>query len=221
MQPPKTTKRLITGFFLRLVLAYAAFMAAWPLLKTPYSAWHRTAGNACLSPITSRGVISFQRAPGNDPVRDTVIYIQDPQTPGAELLVPISARYTGYMPTAFTASLILATPIPWRRRFTALLIAMILVHVFILGWLTLSLIDEMSNPAAPFQLAQFTEMDKRILRFVVTNFVESVIATAYVVPIFIWIIAAFRRRDREQLLGLFFPPQPAVPPAPPTDYPAP
>lgn len=221
MLPIKTPKRIISGLFLRLILVYTVLMAAWPLLKGPYSAWHRAVGNTCLSLITSRGIISFQRAPVDDVVRDTVIHIQDRRTPGAELLVPISARYTGYMPIAFTVSLVLATPIPWRRRVASLIIAVILAHLFILIWLALSLLDEMSNPAAPFQLDQFTDIDKRILRFIVTNFVESVIATAYVVPIFIWIIAAFRRKDRERLLSALIPPQPPATPTPPPDHPAP
>ena len=205
MPPPKTPRRLIAGFFLRLVLAYAALMSAWPILKAPYAAYHRALGNLCFASFGSHAAVHFEPAAGNDPVRDTLIHIRDRQISAVEIALPISARYTAYMPTAFTICLILATPLPARRRLAALLIGLVLVHLFILAWLALSLLDEMSNPAAPLRIFALTGVDKSILRFIVTNVVESVIATAYVAPIFIWIVSAFRRRDREWLISGFVP----------------
>ena len=205
MPPPRSPQRFIAAFFLRLILAYAALMTAWPLVKSSYAAYHRGLGNRCFSSFGSSGVVKFEPAPKEDPVRDTIIRIEDRRTPGVELNLPISARYTAYMPTAFLTCLILATPLAWKRRLIALAWGWTLVHLFIVLWLAISLLDEMSSPAAPLRVFQLTGMDKTILRFVATNVVDSVIATAYVAPIFIWIIAAFRRQDREQIVRALLP----------------
>ena len=194
---------MIAGFFLRLIVAYAALMAAWPLLKGGYTACYRGTADLLLGNFGSRAVVHFERPGESDPVKDTVIHIKDRQSPGVELTVPVSARYTAYMPTAFTIALILATPLAWRDRLIAALIAVLLVQLFILAWLSVSLLDELSNPSAPLRVFMLTGVDKTVLRFIISNVVESVIFTAYVAPLFVWIITVFRRKNRALLLRPF------------------
>ncbi|HUN80821.1 MAG TPA: hypothetical protein VMV81_04850, partial [Phycisphaerae bacterium] len=81
------------------------------------------------------------------------------------------------------------------------LIAVLLVQLFILAWLSVSLLDELSNPSAPLRVFMLTGADKTVLRFIISNVVESVIFTAYVAPLFVWIIAVLRRKNRAVLLG--------------------
>jgi hypothetical protein len=41
--------------------------------------------------------------------------------------VDVNTRYLGYIPTILLISLVLASPVPWKRKFVALLIGLILV----------------------------------------------------------------------------------------------
>jgi len=119
-----------------------------------------------------------------------------------------SARYRGFVPTAITASLVLATPLAVRRRVRALFWGMTLVHLYILFTVWLSLFSALTNDTvvaafklpAPVKLA--LELTKGVLAVAPGG---SVIA-----PIPIWIAATFRRGDLAMLLADGPPPAPAA-----------
>jgi len=202
---------LIAGFFARLVVLYVALMVLWPALKAPYRAGYRAFGNICFSRIGSGATARFEPWPIEEEIKDGQVVLENYTVPGAKIkiLMPISTRYAGYMPTAVVISLILATPLPWRRRWVALAFGLVLVHLFILLWLGVSILDDLSDPIAglPTHGYILAPAIKSVLKFLVENVVESVIACAYIAPIFIWIAAAFRRRDREWLFQRIVPAQ--------------
>ena len=104
-----------------------------------------------------------------------------------------------YLPAAFAASLVLATPIPWRRRLAAIVWAMALMITFVGFQLTLELVDAFSNPGVlnQFELGLWT---KRLLGVFLKVVVKSPVS-AYIAPIFVWILVTFRRGDWAKLLA--------------------
>ncbi|MEK6644457.1 MAG: hypothetical protein AABZ08_11170 [Planctomycetota bacterium] len=202
-----TLQRLVIGFFVRLAVLYAVLIAAWPLMKSSYSAFHRTLGATCLSRLGEHGTVTFEPWPENDPVRDTMVVMVNTSVPDAriEKRMPISARYTGYFPTVVVISLILATPLPWPRRLRALGIGLLLVNLFIVAWLGVSIWDDISDPLPQIPIHGFilSPWLKSAIHFIVANVVDSLVACSYVVPVFLWIVAVFGRKDRERLLQPF------------------
>ncbi len=203
-----TPHKLVIGFFVRLAVVYAVLIAAWPLMKSTYGSFHRTLGTTCFSRFGEHGAVSFEPWPEIDPVRDTMVVMVNTSVPDAriEKRMPISARYTGYFPTVVVISLILATPLPWPRRLRALGIGLLLVNLFIVAWLGVSIWDDISDPLPQVPIHGFilSPWLKSAIHFVVANVVDSLVACSYVVPVFLWIIAVFGRKDRERLLQPFF-----------------
>jgi hypothetical protein len=99
----------------------------------------------------------------------------------------------GYRPTAFMLALILATPIPWRRKVVALVLGLVAVSAFVMLRTWIQLVDVLSegNALAAYELGQTT---KGAVKALVGVFVRSP-AVAYIVPVILWMVVAIRRED--------------------------
>jgi exosortase/archaeosortase len=100
---------------------------------------------------------------------------------------------TGYLPTAEVLALILATPIPWVRKWKALLAGLVLVHVLVLLRVLVVLIFGFSAAGAvalfhPGPLA-------RSALTMLFNVVAVGISFTYVAPVFLWIAVAIRQQE--------------------------
>lgn len=182
----------VGGFFLRLLLAYGLLLAAWPVLQGAYSASYRSVGNAAFRPSVRQGKVSFLPGSEADKKMDTTVRIENWRT-GFANSIPLSSRLMGYMPTAVAISLILATPLPWSRRWKALLYGLILVHGLVLFRVGILILNGYcgTDPAALQTSGPFWGT--------VLPAASSVIATspgfAFAAPILVWILATFRRGD--------------------------
>ena len=105
----------------------------------------------------------------------------------------LKAIYTGYRPTVFLAALILATPIPWRRRGLSLLWGVLLVCGFVAVRVWLRLAVTMSNNDA-IQAYVFSGWLRGFLGALDAVFMKSP-AVGYMVPALIWIVVTLRRED--------------------------
>lgn len=111
-----------------------------------------------------------------------------------------SSRHLAYMPAVTLIALVLATPIPWRRKPAALLIGLTLIAVFVVVRLAVVLIDGFrgDEPHCLFQLqplwAGLFDLGARIVA------VEP--ATTYLAPLLIWLVVTVRREDLTTWLGL-------------------
>ena len=127
--------RLVGGFFLCFLIVFVPLMVLWPVVREPYGAMFQRAGNVLVGLGSKRVGPDFERAvwfnscDDPDPDRDTEIIFTDPD--GSRRPIRIGSRLDGYMPTTFVLALIVATPIPWRRRWRALLWGLLVVHVYV------------------------------------------------------------------------------------------
>jgi hypothetical protein len=185
-----------------LILFYTLLVVPWPGVQQGYASLFCDAGNLAFRSFGSAGRTRFRLLdppPANKNAVDYEIKLENIRTrAGGTFERDRSTRKMGYLPAAFAVSLVLATPIPWRRRLAAIVWAMGLMIAFVGFQLTLELVDAFSNPGVlnQFELGLWT---KRLLGVLIKVVVKSPVA-AYIAPIFVWILVTFRRDDWAKLL---------------------
>lgn len=186
----------IVGFLARLLVFYGLLAFPWPGLREAYSAAYQAAGDAVFGSFGRDGVVRFEALPHVRGQMDTEIVFGNRRTRPAPRAVRHSARLTGYLPTAEVLALILATPIPWSRKWKALLWGLVLVHGLVAIRVLIALLHHFSgdHPCAlyspsPFWMVALTRVYKVTVVWVSFTFVA---------PLFIWILVAFRRADLVQ-----------------------
>ena len=185
----------IAGFFLPLVIVYVLLAIPWPGLQEAYAAAFRVVGSKLFPSYGPDGAIRFRSIPVSAGMVDLEIDFANRQTDG-QALVTHSARLTAYLPTVQVLALILATPIPWSRRWKALLLGLVLVNLFVLFrlWIVVLNIFCSDLPVGVVSLSPFW---KAVLN---TTYRVGVVwaSCSFVVPIFIWILVAIRREDLQR-----------------------
>jgi hypothetical protein len=118
-----------------------------------------------------------------------------------------SSRYTGYGPTALALALVLATPIPWRRRAWALPWAALLASVFVATMLAIWIYGWFYGEEC-LSLAPFSEEHAARAKLVATVLdMNSWMGPYYIAPVFIWVLVSFRREDLESFFATLSIPQ--------------
>lgn len=186
--PTKT----ILGFCLRLVLVYIVLMIPWPGVARAYGLLYRIGGDLVFGTFSFGADVHFQAADASDGNWDTKVIIKNHRS-GATGTLPSSSRHMGYIPTAVFVSLVLATPIVWKRKRQALFWGFLWVNIYVAFRVWLSIFDALSGqgPGALYALSPFW---KQILDDV-RHVVAIVPANWFVAPVFIWILVSFRSED--------------------------
>lgn len=193
MLPLKT----ISGFLLKALIVYAALMAAWPYAATPYRAGFRAVSNTLFSSLSGRGGVRFEAYEAGAQHQDTQLVLQKFR-PFVSARTEIASGLLGYRPTVFLITLVLATPVPWSRRWRAMLIGLLVVTIFVIFRVWLRILDAFSdgNVLSIYDLGAFW---KSVLQGMVTILVRAPVPS-YIVPAFIWLLVTFRRDDLQNLL---------------------
>ena len=199
---PMTPIKPVAAFFLKVILFYALLVIPWPGVKEGYGYVFRAGGNTFFRSFGSAGRVYFHPItdqPVGKDAKDTAAKLENIKS-GARGTMDMNSRLMGYLPTAFAAALILATPVPWSRRLWALLWGVLLMSGFAGFELALRLLDAFSdkNVLAVFSLGPVGKASVVILMKVLAMSPVS----AYIAPIFVWILVTFRRGDWAMLLGL-------------------
>jgi len=194
-------RKPIAAFFLKVILFYALLMIPWPGVREGYGYVYRACGNTFFRSFGSAGRVYFapiSPVPEGKDAKDTSVTLENIKTRGARGTMDMNSRLMGYLPTAFAAALILATPVPWLRRLWALLWGVLLMSGFAGFELALRLLDAFSdkNVLAVFSLGLVVKASVVILMKVLAMSPVS----AYIAPIFVWILVTFRRGDWAKLL---------------------
>lgn len=189
--------RLAASLLVRTMVLYAAFLALWPVWQEAYGRGYARAGQWLYHSFGRDGQVRFRRLETGDAfdVDATLGNRRTRQTVELQL----SSRYGGYELAALESALILATPIPWRRRLRALPFALLLVHLFMALVLGLVLTSAFSN-GDPVAVVQLPGPIKFLLGLATQN-LAVMYTLPYVVALFVWGLTVFRRADLEALLG--------------------
>ncbi|MBI4717302.1 MAG: hypothetical protein HY763_05820 [Planctomycetes bacterium] len=187
----------VNAFFARLVLYYGVFLALWYWAGVggAYVAGFQRAGTDLfrgLAKMGSRWVVLLLPPEASDSRFDTQMTCLNTTT-RAMGQQPLNAQYHGYAPTSLLLTLVLASPVSWRRRLWAAAAGVILVHLWIaLGLILMALKGYCTpGPLAHYSVAPWMF---RAVAFI-TETVTVSTATRYGVTVFFWALVTFRRGD--------------------------
>ena len=109
------------------------------------------------------------------------------------------SRLTAYLPTIKLIALVLATPVAWSRRWTALFWGLILVHAFIAARVGVRLLHTYAQPVpcqflllSPFWLAKLNGLNSHLVLSTMPVFMA---------PVLIWVLVTLRRDDIRRVIG--------------------
>lgn len=188
--------RAIGRFVLILGFSYALLMWPWPGVQSTYASGFRAGYQLLLGSYGREGSVQFIATEGTDKVNDTGLIFRNRRT-GKELWAKLSSGL-GYAPAAFFTALLLATPLPLRRRARAFVWGMLLLHAVVALTLYLYIVHVFgSQPKLSTDLLspfwQKTLGD--LVRLVLTVSFYG-LATATLV----WALVTFRRDDIEPIM---------------------
>ena len=189
-------KKLI-GAFVRFIVIFGVLVIPWTGWNAIYSSYFRALGTVAFSRQDAQRVVLFdqdQMMHGFSSLDTRMTLgnraLADSSGKGKARKITLDTRSIGWMPTALTIALILATPVPWRQRAWALLWGLLLVHAFILFSLQVWIWDKSANLSLmsppPFLQTILDEMEYTLL---------TQLGCSFSVPILIWILVTFRREN--------------------------
>ncbi len=191
--------RLVLVFFAYFVVVFGLLMIPWSGVRTAYASALRGSANLFLSWLGPVGRCRFVPHPGSTGAMDTNIELTNLRTRETSIRPrTIGSRHMGYIPTAFVAALMIATPVSLRRKTWALLWGLLAAHVFVMLRLAITVLRDFTLPGdmALFSPGPLTDTLIQI-GFVV--FAGTQIG-GFIVPILIWAVVSFRRSDWENLM---------------------
>jgi hypothetical protein len=190
-------KKFVRSVILFLIL-YALLMVPWPGLQAAYSKFYRCAASLVFDSFGSGGAVRFH--PADHPQYNVMtIAFYDLRNPPPDGRVQpfhvfnISSRYSAYIYVAFVVALILATPIPLRRKGWAILWGLISIHAY-LALKTAILVNYvfLTTPRSP---VTFSPVMGRALFFAQNLFMKQMVFS-FMVCVFIWFSVSFFRWPR-------------------------
>ncbi len=187
----------ITLFALRFALIFGLLILPWPGWNDIYGNYFRGFSQLFFSGDEGKCAVVFSSYDGapDSPALDTQITLAnrdllDSTGKGPMKRTELNTRSIGWVPTALTIALIVATPIRWGRRIRALAAGLILVHGFIL----FSLQAWIWNNSSDLSLLKISNFWKAVADDLDYTLINQM-GPSFAVPVLIWIVVTFRSHD--------------------------
>lgn len=203
--------RPIYFFVLKLATVYGLFLIPWPGAITAYRAAFCFGGNIFFRTLGGTGrvyltpkeelVLTEPRPEGRGRLtggKDVAVSLENIETRAVGMM-EMNSRLMGYLPTSFTIALIIAAPVPWKRRAFALLWGTALISVFVGVLLGLRLVNVLSN-SDDMAVYAFGPFWKGMVVVLLKVLALSPV-TAYIAPVVIWALVCFRREDLVRIVS--------------------
>ncbi len=189
-----------SGFFIRCLVVYGVLTYPWPVARSAYRACFMAVGNTLFHSFGPTGTVAFEASTSKVPLVDTLVHFSTklPRSPKGKL--DMKSSMIGLRPTAFTIALILASPIPWSRRWKACLWGLFWINVFVALRIALFL-RVTFNSVPPLAQDSFGPTMTSLLTNLSKIFYDLPV-THYSLPVFLWLLVTFRRGDIEQILAI-------------------
>ncbi len=188
----KSPLLLISGFFLKALFYYLAFLGLWMLVGEGYASAYRAVGTKIFRNFPPHGRVLIKEKATPTHLLDSEYLLGNDET-RAVLTQSFSARYHGYSPMRLMLSLVLASPFSWRRRGWATLWGLVLIHAWIVFELGLMIFGGYTGDHAAAMYTFSPGINKGV-EFI-THVAADTIVPRYVVPCLVWILVTFRRGD--------------------------
>jgi hypothetical protein len=182
-------------FLLKALLIYGLLSVPLTYYDATYGKFYRKVAGMFFSKFRESGFVLFKewKDPATTHVNIGNFALVRPDGSSNTASVDINTRYMGYIPTILLLSLVLASPVPWKRRLIALATGLILVMFLIMfkQWIALlTVCDQFSW----LQLTNFTGTGKKLLTFANT-FISVSSSTVLYFVVAIWLLVTFRVDD--------------------------
>lgn len=202
--PPnaEVRRRPAAAFIAAFAFVYGLLILPWPGWHDCYGEFFRAFNRSIFVRDGDRRILRFEPMLGAPGVPlDTQITLANREQRSAQGSAPavflaVTSRAVGWIPTAVLAALIVASPVPWRRRCSAFLWGMVAMHLYIAGFIAVYVWNN-SDEASGLWLVPLLPYWKPI---VVGMFkIMTTSGVSLVVPTLLWILLVFRQSDLERL----------------------
>jgi hypothetical protein len=193
----------ISGFFSIFLITYIILLLPAGPGKA-YGNFLRNIANKTLNGINKDELILLKENSSKEKAGDTRLYLSNKalkvsDTDYTTAIYPLKLKRIGFIATAFLISLIIAAPVSWRRKLTALLIGFSIMTIFVLIKLRIIILHTYAISQS-IGLHQDPEEIKRI------TFWDEIFGTlntnGYYMAILIWLVVTFRKNDWQRLHGI-------------------
>lgn len=189
-------RRVFMGFLWRFALLYGVLIAPWPGFNENYGRCFRRVGEWVFAREEGLRLVHFEPVPA--PLcrgLDTRILLArrdqlDAHGSGPVRYLELDTRGVGWVPTALIVALIIATPVPWRRRGGALVAGFLAVQAFVV----FSVADYIWNHSAEMGLVVHGSAWKRVVAGLEETLITQM-GASFVVPVLLWLLITLRRHD--------------------------
>lgn len=191
--------RRVWAFLLRFLVVYVLLMLPWPESDDAYRALFIGTGRVVFRSFAGADALDIERLDEHGQTTDTRLWVER-RDAGGRVWTDVSCTQVAYLPTVVLVSLILATPIPSRRRGWALLYGFILVHLFIalrVGAMLIYAANLNLLGADPGNATLWTSTVAAAMKFFSVG--QGV---SYVAPVLIWMLVALHREDLALVLPI-------------------
>jgi hypothetical protein len=179
--------KIATKFFCLFILTYILLIAAWPVVDSAYLEFYRSAGELIFGHLGNGRVVRFSQPDNNKFDICITAFNRYNVNENGEIEATRfhhNVLYGEYIQIAFLTALIVATPLPLKRKGWALIWALILIHIFIAFKLTviiLSLFNIASGKNCKLADRNIVLMEHLTIEFIIA--------------FFIWVFVSFRGQN--------------------------
>ena len=189
------SRKTLLLFLLKASLLYGFLSLPFSFYDEYYGKFYRETGKLIFGKFRDDGVVLFNPKPGKTMTHINIGNKAQVKPNGSfdTAATDINTRYLGYIPAILILSLVLASPVPWKRKLLALIAGLILVTLLVLfkQWISLLWLCETNSW---LNLTHFGPTGKKILEFSNKVFCESSSTVLYFV-VGIWLLVTFRLDD--------------------------
>jgi len=194
---PRPEFKPVLRFLCWFVPLYALLLIPWPHSRDLYGTYLRSVSRHVLASNNSRRILRFEEVPESRRNRtlDTRITVAnreqlDASGSGRAVMLDFDSHGVGWVPTALLIALVLATPVPWRRRAAALLWGLLAIHALVLFSIEIYIWNQ-SDTASGLALIELSPWEKMIVGGLEETLVTQ-LGASFVAPLLIWILVTFR-----------------------------
>lgn len=129
--------KMLGGFVLRFALVFGLLILPWPGLQTAVQAGFRVQTRLVTGLILPRQAFRVEKySDPAHPALDTLVVVMDQEKTGSPgksgtLGVPLDSISQGWIPLAMLIALLGATPVPWSKRWKALLAGVVVIEFLV------------------------------------------------------------------------------------------
>ncbi len=182
-------------FLLKALLIYGALSAPFSFYDEAYGSFYRKVARIFFTKFRENGAVKFRE--WNEPAMTHInvgsYAVVNPNGTYHTTAANINTRYMGYIPTILLISLVLASPVPWKRRLVALVAGLSLVMLLIIfkQWIALLWLCEQNSW---LHLTDFTKTGAKFLSST-NSIISASTSTVLYFVVAIWILVTFRVDD--------------------------